>query len=305
MWQWSFAIGSLFIFSIPLPTIAIPVNTVALPTEIEREESRWVLLHGIWPGSGRDWRFVAPLLQEQGATVLRPSLPARAGLFAWAENVVNYLEGTSAQIYVVAHSFSGAVTLFLLRTAYELDRGSLETLHASLDCTSFTGRAAYACGQLLEGWQQLLSDQERAARWIAVAQKVERLFLYHPALRGACGACLDIWGLGGGDTTASLCLLAEIADWLFTPIERVTWDSAIAVTNLYGGSEWMLSLCGLQDNDFALRLEQQRLSLEGGSYREVFVGRQLHFAFALRRSVAEKLVTQLLVGVTDEPFLRR
>ncbi|MCI2430460.1 hypothetical protein LM602_08045 [Candidatus Acetothermia bacterium] len=282
--------GWLLSFAL-LGSLAVAKPVLAESTSPSR--THWLLLHGIWPGSGRDWRFVAPLLREQGAMVLRPSLPARAGLFAWAEAIVGYLERVPSELYVVAHSFSGAATLFMLRTAYELQHGNLKTLIARLDCASFTGRAAYACRQLSEGWQQLLSETERATRWIGAAKKIERVFLYHPALRGACGACWDLWGFGGGDTTASLCLLAEIAGWLFTPIERVTWESAIAVTNLYGGSEWMLSLCGLQDNDFALRLEQQRLSLEGHNYREVFVGRQLHFAFALRRSAAEKLVTQL------------
>ncbi len=272
---------------------------VAAKPALSESKAVWLLLHGIWPGSGRDWRYVAPMLEEKGAAVLRPTLPSRAGLFAWAENIVGYLEAAPTKLYIVAHSFSGAATLFLLRTAYELQHGRLETLSERLACESFTGRAARACQQLQAGWQQLLIDTERAARWVRAVQKIERLFLYHPALRGACGACWDIWGIGGGDTTASLCLLAEIADALFSPLERVTWDGAIAVINLYGGSAWMLSLCGVQSNDFALRLAQQRLGAEHSNYREVFVGTHTHFAFTLRRSVAQKLV-ELLDSFVEE-----
>lgn len=293
MKSWLLSLALLGGLAITKPALADSVSS-SLPN------THWLLLHGIWPGSGRDWRFVAPLLQEQGALVLRPSLPARAGLFQWAENIADYLESAPSGLYVIAHSFSGAAMLTLLRTAYELQHGDLKELIFKLDCGSFTGRAAYACRQLREGWQQLVSNRDRAAAWVKAAQKIEHLVLYHPALRGACGVCWDRWGLGG-DTTASLCLLAEIADWLFTPIERVTWNGAIAVTNLYGGSEWMLSLCGLQHNDFALRLEQQRLSLEGYNYREIFMEGQLHFAFALRRSAARRLIEVLEGLVTLSP----
>lgn len=290
-------------------SLAVVKPALAEPTPSPK--ALWLLLHGIWPGAGRDWRLVAPLLQERGATVWQPNLPARAGLFAWAENIVGHLEAAPTKLYVVAHSFSGAATLFLLRTAYELQHGRLETLIERLACESFTGRAAYACRQIQEGWQQLLADSERAAHWIGAAKKIGRVFLYHPALRGACGACWDIWGIGGGDTTASLCLLEIVADRLFSPIERVTWDGAIAVINLYGGSAWMISLCGVQSNDFALQLAQQRLgaAYQHSNYREVFVGTHMHFAFALRRSVAQRLVEQLEIFVREKEvsneFLRR
>ncbi|MCS6936917.1 MAG: hypothetical protein NZ610_05800 [Candidatus Bipolaricaulota bacterium] len=274
--------------------LTVPKPALAEPAALALSKTHWVLLHGVWPGSSRDWRLVAPLLQEQGATVWRPTLPGRVGLFPWADNIAHYVvENAPSNLYVIAHSFSGAATLLLLRTAYELQHGDLEALIAHLDCDAFTGRAAYACRQLREGWQQLVADRARAARWIQAAQKIKHLFLYHPALRGACGACWDRWGLWGGDATASLCLLAKIADWLFTPLERVTWRGAIAITNLYGGSEWMLSLCGLHQNDLVLGLEQQRLFVEGHGYREVLVGNQLHFSFAMRRSAAQRLIELL------------
>lgn len=300
MWKRSCAIGSLCIFSIPLLTIAIPVSNVAPPTEIEREESLWVLLHGIWPGSGRDWRYVASVLSKQGQTVLRPTLPGRAGLFPWANNIVQFfeeqglLDRADKSVRVVAHSFAGAAVLFLLRTAYELNSNTLADLQTRLDCAQFLGRAAQACREIEDGWSALLADSSEAQRWMTTAQKIERVFLYHPALQGACGTCLDFLGFGGG-TTASLCLLSELGSFFFSPIAQVTWAGTIPIVNLYGGMDWMLSLCGLRENDFALSRSQQLLRLpdESGCYREIFSGSHMHFAFAVRRSVGRELA-QLL-----------
>jgi hypothetical protein len=195
---------------------------------------------------------------------------------------------------VVAHSFSGAAVLFLLRTAYELKNSTLDTVIAQLNCERFQGRAAWACHEISDGWHTLLSDAERAQRWIAATQKIEKVFLYHSALQGACGVCLDFLGLGGG-TTASLCLLSQLGSSFFLPIEHVTWAGTISVVNLYGGGEWMLSLCGLRENDFALSRGQQLLKLSDGlgCYREIFSDSHMHFAFAVRRGVGYELAHKL------------
>ncbi|MCX8103263.1 MAG: alpha/beta hydrolase [Candidatus Bipolaricaulota bacterium] len=286
MWQKSAALSGLLLAIVSLGVVQRSPSPSA--------GTVWVLVHGIWPGSGRDWRYVAPALA--GQTVLRPTLPGRAGLFEWAQNVVQVFEEHRARpdrsIRVVGHSFGGAVVLFLLRTAYELDRETLPELYARLDCARFAGRAGQACRQIHEGWRRLLTDPQQALRWIRAAQKIERVFLYHAALRGACGACLDLVGLGG-DTTASLCLLEDLGEFLYLPIEHVTWGEAIPIVNLYGGGEWMLSLCGLRENDFALSHRQQTLAAASCAYQEIFFDTHMHFAFALRRDVGQRLARTL------------
>lgn len=267
------------------------VNTEYSPERV------WVLLHGVG-GSGRDWRYVAHELSHSGHTVLRPSLPNHAGLFAWAENVVEFfaqsglLEREDRSVYVVAHSFSGAVVLFLLRTAYELNSQNLTSMGAQLVCAQLHGRAARACQQIKLGWRALLEDPQRAQRWVRVASKIEQVFLYHPALRGACGADLDFLGLGG-DATASLQLLEQLSDFFYLPIEHITWDSQIAITNLYGGRAFMISLCGFYGNDSMLTYGQQRLSREALGYRELFFDRRSHFDFALRYTAGRELAQAL------------
>jgi pimeloyl-ACP methyl ester carboxylesterase len=212
--------------------LSLSVNTVLEAQEI------WVLLHGVG-GSGRDWRYVAPALAQQGQAVLRPSLPHRAGLFAWAENIVGFfeesglLERADRSVLIVAHSFGGAVVLFFLKTAYELEHQNLARLEAQLDCGRLQGRAVGACQKIKAGWQALLSDPARAYKWVRAARKIKHVFLYHAALRGACGADLDLWGLGG-DATASLQLLAQLSDFFYHPLEHISWEGQITVVNLYG-----------------------------------------------------------------------
>lgn len=261
-------------------------------------EKVWLLLHGVG-GSGRDWRYVASELSHSGQTVLRPSLPNRAGLFAWAENIVEFfaqsglVEREHQSVRIVAHSFSGAVVLFLLGTAYAVNRQNLVYREAQLSCTDLRGRAARACQHIKTGWQALLADPQRAQHWVRVAYKIEQVFLYHPALRGACGADLDLLGLGG-DATAALQLLEQLGDFFYLPIEHLSWDGQITITNLYGGKAFMISLCGLYGNDSMLSYKQQRLSLEAPGYRELFFDHRSHFDFALSRVAARQLAQSLL-----------
>ncbi len=285
MRAWGIAISTLL-------ALLLSVNTEGFPERV------WVLLHGVG-GSGRDWRYVAAELSRSGQMVLRPSLPNRAGLFAWAENVVEFfaqsglLEYKDRSVYVVAHSFSGAVVLFLLRTAYELNSQNLTSMGAQLVCAQLHGRAARACQQIKLGWQALLEDPQRAQRWIRVALKIEHVFLYHPALRGACGADLDFLGLGG-DATASLQLLEQLSDFFYLPIEHLSWDGQVTIMNLYGGREWMISLCGFSENDSMLSYEQQRLSREAPGYQELFFDHRSHFDFALSPTAGRQLARALL-----------
>lgn len=276
----------------------ITISTLlALLLSVNTEERVWVLLHGVG-GSGRDWRYVASELNRSGQMVLRPSLPNRAGLFAWAENVVEFfaqsglLEHKDRSVYVVAHSFSGAVVLFLLRTAYELDHQNLSSLETQLVCAQLRGRAARACQQIKSDWRALLGDPQRAQRWMRAAAKIEHVFLYHPALRGACGADLDFLGLGG-DATASLQLLEQLSDFFYLPIEHLSWDGQVTITNLYGGREWMISLCGFSENDSMLSYEQQRLLREAPGYRELFFDHRSHFDFALSPTAGQQLAQAL------------
>jgi pimeloyl-ACP methyl ester carboxylesterase len=260
-------------------------------------ERVWVLLHGVG-GSGRDWRYVAPALAGQGQTVLRPSLPNRAGLFDWAENVVEFFERSSLleredrSVLLVAHSFGGAVVLFLLRTAYELNHNNLVSMETQLGCAHLRGRAVGACQKIKAGWQALMRDPARAQRWVRAAQKISHVFLYHAALRGACGADVDLVGLGG-EATASLQLLAQQGDFFYHPVEHISWEGQITITNLYGGRKYMLSLCGLCGNDSMLSYEQQRLSLQAPGYREIFFDHRSHFDFALSPSAGRQLAQSL------------
>ncbi len=257
----------------------------------------WVLLHGVG-GSGRDWRYVAPALAQEGQPVLRPSLPNRAGLFAWAENIVGFFEKSGLwerpdrSVLVVAHSFGGAVVLFLLKTAYELEHHNLARLEAQLDCGRLQGRAVGACQKIKSGWQALLSDPAQAQKWVRVVQKIRQVFLYHAALRGACGADLDLWGLGG-DATASLQLLAQLSDFFYHPLEHLSWEGQISIVNLYGGRKYMLSLCGLCGNDSMLSYSQQRLALTAPGYRELFFDHRSHFDFALSPAAGRQLARAL------------
>jgi len=271
--------------------LVLTVNTALEAQEI------WVLLHGVG-GSGRDWRYIAPELARSGQTILRPSLPNRVGLFAWAENIVEFfgkgrlLERADRSVLVVAHSFGGAVVLFFLKTAYELEHQNLARLEAQLDCGRLQGRAVGACQKIKAGWQALLSDPQRAQKWVRAAQKIKHVFLYHAALRGACGAELDLWGLGG-DATASLQLLAQLSDFFYHPLEHISWEGQISIVNLYGGRKYMLSLCGLSGNDSMLSYEQQRLSAEALGYRELFFDHRSHFDFALSPSAGRHLAHAL------------
>ena len=257
----------------------------------------WVLVHGVG-GSGHDWRYVASELAHYGQTVLRPSLPHRAGLFAWAENIVEFfeksrlLEREDRSVRVVAHSFGGAVVLFLLRTAYELRHQNLARVEAQVNCTRLRGRAVRACQKIKAGWQALLREPTRAQRWVRTAQKIEQVFLYHAALRGACGADLDLLGLGG-DATASLQLLAQLRDFFYDPLERISWEGQITITNLYGGRRYMISLCGWAENDSLLSYDQQRLSAEAPGYRELFFDYHSHFDFALSPTAGRQLAQAL------------
>ena len=269
---------------------------LSVNTALEAQEI-WVLLHGIG-GSGRDWRYVAPELARSGQTVLRPSLSNYTGLFAWAENVVEFfeksrlLERADRSVLVVAHSFGGAVVLFLLKTAYALEHHRLAHVEAQLDCARLRGRAVGACHQIKAGWQALLSNPQRAQKWVRAAQKVKHVFLYHAALRGACGAEFDLLGLWG-DASASLQLLAQLGDSFYLPLEHLSWGGQIALTNLYGGRKYMLSLCGLAGNDSLLSYDQQRLSREGPGYREILFDHRSHFAFALSSAAGRQLAKAL------------
>lgn len=270
---------------------------LALLLSVNTEERVWVLLHGVG-GSGRDWRYVVRELGQVEPLVLRPSLPNRAGLFSWAENVVEFfaqsglLEREDRSVYIVAHSFSGAVVLFLLRTAYELAHQNLSSLETQLVCAQVRGRAARACQQIKSGWRALLADPQQAQRWVRVAWKIEHVFLYHPALRGACGADLDFLGLGG-DATASLQLLEQLHDFFYLPIAHITWDGQVTITNLYGGKAFMISLCGFSANDSMLSYEQQRLAREAPGYRELFFDRRSHFDFAFSPTAGRQLAHAL------------
>lgn len=270
----------------------------------------WLLLHGIWPGSGWNWQKTAYWLKqsEQTGKVFIPTLNGRAGLYKWADNITIYAESQKlltqeTQIHLVSHSFGAAATLFLLRTVYELTQGDLSVLIAKLDCNRYWGNALSVCKELMNGWEGLLSDEKARARWIATAQKIKTVTLYHPALQGACGACVDVLGVAGR-TSGALCLLEKIAAWLWYPIEHLTWDGEKRILNLYGAMTWSVSLCGFTSNDIALNLQQQKLYGErlknlsseclNSSYTEIDAGAYSHISFIHRWNVAKELVERIL-----------
>jgi pimeloyl-ACP methyl ester carboxylesterase len=295
--------------------IGIAVWVVFTPVRATPNES-WLLLHGIWPGSGWDWQKTLYWLKqrEPNASIFLPTLNGRAGLFQWAENIVQFVESQGlleqeTRLHIIAHSFGGTATLFLLRTAYELGNGDLSRLIEKLDCSKYWGNALKVCQELLEGWRRLLFNEGESDRWRRTAHRIESVALYHPALRGACGACMDIWGFGGR-TTGAMCLLEEIASWLWEPIDKLTWAGQKRILNLYGALNWGLSLCGLTQHDIALSLDQQQLRSKdqkpacAENYREIHAGAHSHMSFIYRWNVAKDLVERVRVWLKAVPDRR-
>ncbi len=284
------------VFVLLIVIVSSPSFVQAAPT--------WILLHGIWPGSGWDWQKTAYWLKQSESTahVLIPTLNGRAGLYRWADNLTRYIESQKlleqeTQINIVAHSFGGTATLFLLRTAYELARGDLPLLIEKLDCTSYWGNTLAVCKEMLNGWKLLLANGKERMRWMAAAQKIETVTLYHPALQGACGACVDVMGFAGR-TSGALCLLEKISTWLWSPIERLTWKGEKRILNLYGAMSWSISLCGFTSNDIALSINQQKIQNENlkncsPNYLEIDAGSNSHVGFIHRWNIAKDLVERI------------
>ncbi|MBI1744260.1 hypothetical protein HYR54_14500 [Candidatus Acetothermia bacterium] len=292
-------------FSILLATVFVSLGVVSVAAQSAPSQTWLLLVHGIWPGSGWDWQKTAYWLKqaEPNSKILVPTLDGRAGLYKWADNLTHYVQSQSlldppSQINILAHSFGASATLFLLRTAYELERGDLPALLEKLDCSGYWGNALFACKEMRDGWKRLLTSETERARWIAMAQKIQSVTLYHPALQGACGACADVLGLAG-HTSGGLCLLERIASWLWAPLDRITWNGEKRILNLYGGMAWSFSLCGITANDVALSIQQQKMQSPevhdscGKGYQELDAGSYSHVSFIYRWNVARDLVERV------------
>ena len=94
--------------------------------------STYVLVHGAWGGAWC-WFKVIPLLQQRGHQVLAPDLPSHgidkrptssASLEAYADRVVEVLDGCNEPVVLVGHSMGGIV----ISRAAELRPAKVEKL---------------------------------------------------------------------------------------------------------------------------------------------------------------------------------
>jgi len=254
-----------------------------------------LFLHG-WMVNGVTWAVARLILAEEpydipSDQILSPTLPARVSLVRWADNIARYIdrlpEGT--KLTVVAHSFSGPASLFLLVASRHIEDGDLRGWAESLqDRDPDLSRVASELSAI--------ADPEA---WLAAAKRVEVLYLYQPALGGGCLACTVCEGaastgrsiirffdaLACDDAVKDMCLLGRTKGIVFSPEEIGALE--VPVVDVYTVSTGCAGPCeGRAETDGFVPLADQRLFLTAPNYREAFGGYHCHVDYVLNLSGA-------------------
>jgi len=147
--------------------------------------SQVLLLHG-WLGDGSNWNeciriMTAAPYDFDSQRILSPSLPNDVSLVDWTVNIATYINSLPEDVKftVVAHSFGGTSILFLLVVAHHVGQGDLAQWVIGLN--NQDPNLSPIIDALLS-----LADPNLFVR---AARRVQKVFLYHPALGGGCYAC--------------------------------------------------------------------------------------------------------------------
>jgi len=249
-----------------------------------------LLLHG-WMVNGLTWATARRILVEEpykipSDQILSPTLPARASLVRWADDIASYIDRLpeGVKLTVVAHSFSGPASLFLLVASHHIEDGDLEGWAESLrDRDPDLSRVASELSAI--------ADLEA---WLAAAKRVEALYLYQPALGGGCLACTVCEGaasagmsiisffeaLACDDAVKDMCLLERTKGIVFSPEEIGALE--VPVVDVYTYSSGCPGPCaGRVGTDGFVPIADQRLFLTATNYHEVFGGYHCHADYVL------------------------
>lgn len=294
------------------------------------EEGKWLLVHGK-AGDASDWYEVKNVLQSYGIpsdNIYMPGLPNDVMLHEWTNNLVNWMDSQGmlslpdGSVKVIAHSFGGAVTLYLLRATYELEYGNVYTLASDIrsDCNAFAPWSPNkeACLEIASGLETLGANPAIGSKWIEAAKKIQGVYLYHPAIRGGVCACPGGWTENW--TAASICALETVDRHLWYPISSLTWDDCKKIVNIYGfggngvscsNPICLIPLCWNEctgAHDKWVQDGHQRLlpgddgdesTQKEGLYTELFGGYHCHNDFAENKHNAPKALVDKII---DNPI---
>lgn len=298
-------------------------------------EGKWLLVHGSGGNTG-DWNAVKTVMEGSPYSVPSGNIKVvnledenHVMLGNWTSNLVDEMEELGllspavedGSVKVIAHSIGSAVTLFLLRAAYELQFGDVVSLQHQIyvKCNIFWewGKAEDACFEIGDKLGNLDLYPDMAAQWITAAKKIGGVYIYHTTLKGGCLVC-D--GQLLEDDYASMCALGTVDILLWEPKSTLTWDGCKRIVNIYGfGADlndciyiWPPSCpFGEGPNDGRVKDDHQRLSdpEDGstnpyfeGTYTEVFGGYYCHGDFQNSESdAAEDLVNKIVENPTLYP----
>ncbi|HDL86352.1 MAG TPA: hypothetical protein ENH11_08535 [Candidatus Acetothermia bacterium] len=266
--------------------------------------SQILLLHG-WLGDSSNWNecervMTAAPYNIDPEQILTPSLPNNVSLVGWTVNIADYIDSLSkdAKLTVIAHSFSGTSILFLLVVARHVKQGNLAQWTVGL--TKKDQDLSSIVNELLS-----LPDMGLFVRAVG---KLERVFLYHPALGGgcfACSACGEVpVPLLCDDSLRDMCILGTAKSIIFSADEVASLK--VPVVDIYGTHAWCLGPClGASDTDGSVPISGQRLFLSGKNYHEMDGGAVCHADFIINlRHAAEDLVKIIFAKKEDRATAR-
>jgi hypothetical protein len=295
-------------------------------------EGTWLLVHGS-DGNPGNWDKVKGVMEGSpynidNIKVVDLEQYNHDRLEQWADNLVDWMDKNDmledsvpdGSIKVVAHSFGGAVTLFILRVAYELEYGDAEQLGNYIadvcgSIGSLLPEAKEACGYIATKLKTIDTSSGLGRKYIEAAKKIGGVYLYHPTLLGGCQSC----ALSAGNWDwASICALGtadqKLGYKLWTPIRAIERGGYTRIVNLYGYGEYnydtatecniLLGGCLASEppHDGHVRLEHQRLWIDDTFiYNEIFGGYACHGDFQVDDDVASALVEKILQCPTPHP----
>jgi len=249
-----------------------------------------LLLHG-WRGDGTNWNecvhvMTAAPYNIDPDQIFSPSLPNSVSLVEWTANVAKYIDSLpeDVRLTVIAHSFGGTSILFLFIVAHHVEKGDLAQWAIDL------GDQDAELGSIITA---LVSFPDPDL-FVRAARRVNRVFLYHPALGGgclACSACGDVQvPLICDDAVRDMCVLTTTKDMLFSADEIEALE--VPVVDIYGTHTWCPGVClPISESDGSVSLSGQRLFLTKENYHEIDGGAICHIDFIINmRHAAEDLI---------------